>query len=694
MKNAITFKVCPECESGNIVRQAELFLCLDCKFSVNEAIGYDPMQIIEIKRLLDSKCIHESAFVHFILKNNTVTFPNRMLFIEKFVNGQEQQLIFDIIQRYKDQFEAIMTETIEIDDETLIRNREKAHEFFTTFGATALSTYFKNKDFLPAVGREQEIVKIERTLKKRNRSCVAIIGPSGSGTTHLALSVAQRILANEVQGFTDSPVWKIDSAFINCSKYTGDLEKMVKDIISHAKASKAILIFDDAEQLTGQGTTITDHLDVADKLFTVIYGMPMIFVTSEDKYQEKLSQKLAFAKTTEIVRIDALSLDVTKEILQVVAHQFYLENKTRFSDAVLDQVNVLSSHIRNRALPDRSIALLEKISVSCKPKEKYAIYDVTREDIIQVLVSEFQIRFIEDADYRQKLALLPNELKKKIIGQDEAIDVISAELIKRDFRRKELQNKPLVVYFTGPTGVGKTVLAITVAEVLFGNKAAFFRLDMSQMNDFSSISYLTGNSNQPDSDFIKWAKNYRTGLLLLDEFEKAPNIIKNLFLPIFDQGHFSTPKGEKIYFSDMIICITSNAITQSPGQFGFSKNNEIDLHTELARFMAPELVNRIQNVVLFNALTPDNCIEIVRKIAQETTCTFEGKGISLTFTDSLYQLVADQGYSLKFNARKIERVWDQLVLSKLANFFFSTNAKKWHIDVDESFKITINTNEI
>jgi len=656
-------------------------------------VGYHPEKIIELKKFINKNNIKDEVFTEMILKENTISFEKRKKLINKFKIGtsEEKETILDFFKNYKSGIEGIFKETSSIDKEVDLKNKKDACEFFKKFGANDLTDYFENSRFNPAIGRDEDIRRIENILKQKEKSCALIIGPSGSGITNLALTVSQRIIKQKVKGLIGCPVYKIDSAFLNVGNVSGDLERTLKDIVTNARKSQAILLFDDCEQLEGQGVHRGTNHDVLDRLLPSIDGLKILFATSEDKFQDRLSKKTSFVRKTEIVKIKELDIKSTKEIMRMLSYNLLIENKTKFTYQIINDIEDLSEHIRNRHLPDKLISLLEKVSLNCKPSKRYTVSKIKRKDIIETLKKDFQIRLIEDITYRSKLYGLKEKLKEFVKGQDNAINIVSNELKIREFRRKESVTKPIVLYFTGPTGTGKTYLAKMLAEQILESKDAFFRIDMSQLCDYSKLEFITGNirNDENESDFIKWVKNNPSGILLLDEFEKAVDIVKNVFLPVLDQGNMTTASGEKIYFSNMIICITSNSIVRSPGNFGFvtSKNN--NLYEELAKSMAPELVNRIQNIVFFEPLSIDNCVNIVKKISKETFDVFKKKGIEVIFTDELYTHVAEKGYSPKFNAREIDRTWDKLVLSEMVEYYFNSDSKKWIVTVNKQKQVIV-----
>jgi len=692
MKNKLNFKICPDCESKNVTVYLDSFLCHDCKFSVSSEVGYIPEKIIELKNLLSDFGV-DGVFAEIIIKDNTISFDRRVKLVSKYkaANENERNNIVNALKSYKNSLDLIVSDTSNFDKEELHENRIEADKFFKEFGAINMCDYFDDNHFFSAIGRDEEITKVENILKNKEKSCALIIGPAGSGISNLAMSVAKRVSQNMVPGLKGCPIYKIDSAFINVGSVSGEMERTLKDILNHCRKADAILLFDDCEQLAEQGIYRGTNLDVSDRLVTAIDGLKIIFSTSEEKFGEKLAHKVTFMRKTEMVKLRELSMDTTIEIMQSLTDKMLVENKTKFGNDIIIDIADLSDNIFDRNLPDRCLGLMEKVSLNCRPTEKYTIHNVSRDDIISTLTNDFQIRILEDKKYRDSLIGLSDRLKTVIKGQNVAIETVVNELLIRDFRRSANSNRPSVIYATGPTGVGKTEMAKRLAEFLTNDKNAYFRLDMSQFSDFSKLELLTGSahSSQLDSDFVKWVKNYPSGVLVLDEFEKASSTVQQVFLPVFDFGNMSTPRG-RLFFRNMIIFITSNAIISQPRSLGFTGNvsHNTDIHQELAKFIPAELINRVQNVVFFEPLSMATCQEIVHKITIETSETFRKKGISLSFTDELINWVTQKGYSPKFNARELDRVFDKLVLLKLSQFFFETDLKEWSVDiVDDVVKI-------
>ncbi|MEI6681645.1 MAG: AAA family ATPase [Bacteroidota bacterium] len=685
MKHLLDFKFCPDCESKEFTIQLGSFLCLECHLSISAEVGYQPERIIELRNLLIEHEIQDE-FAEILLKDNTLAFESRIKLLSKYaIAAKEEKVhILEMLKSYNSNIEGLVVDTSYVDKEDLRQKRKDADDFFQKFGAVDMEEYFKTNRFIPAIGRDEEIRQVENILKSQTKSCAMILGPSGSGISNLAMTVLKRIIQHEVSGLKDSPVYKIDSAFINTGNVSGDLESTLRNIVTNARNAQAVLLFDDCEQLAGQGIHRGTNLDVLDRFVPSMDGLKIIFSTSEDKYAEKLAHKVSFVRKTELVKIRELDMCYTIEILKTLAPMLLIENKTKFSDSVFDAITELSGNIRNRNLPDKCVSLMERVSRNCRPGERFTIYEIGRDDIINTLSRDFQIRLLEDKLYLEKLLGLDGKLKQVIKGQDRAIETICCELLMRDFRRADNASRPSVFYATGPTGVGKTEVAKKTAEFLTGDKNACFRIDMSQFNDYSKLAFLTGSSHEEEqeSHFVKWVKNYPSGVLILDEFEKAMPQVQQIFLPIFDQGNMITSRGT-LHFNDMIIFITSNAIIKAPGNFGFVSSNipPTDLHEELAKYLPAELINRIQSVVFYEPLSIKHCREIVQKICQETCETFKRKGVHLEFSEQVFTWVAEKGYSPKFNARELDRVFDKQVLSKLSRFYFEMDSRSWKIRI-------------
>jgi ATP-dependent Clp protease ATP-binding subunit ClpA len=368
--------------------------------------------------------------------------------------------------------------------------------------------------------------------------------------------------------------------------------------------------------------------------------------------------------------------------------------KLTVDDAVLKLIVDLSAEeIKNRSFPDKAIDIMEKCFSRSVLDGKKSIDELTVKEIVGEFVG---IKFLDTEDDKGKRLLqMEKFLKERVYGQDHVIDRI-CKIIRLSKQKLDLHpEKPDgVFFFGGSSGVGKTYLAKQIASFLYGAEDKLFVLNMSEFSESHSVSKLIGSPagyiGYDDNPFFsaKILEN-PSCVLLLDEIEKAHLEVVKLFLQIFDEGKITDTKGRVIYFANVTIIMTSNALGVTEKKVGFVEKKG-EASADLTSIFPPEFVNRITEVIVFNSIDRETARRILHDLMiPKTIKTFEKKGIELKIDPLFEDYVLEKGFSRRFGVRNLERVYEQEVLSAISNYLFANpDARKIHITL-ETGKVNI-----
>jgi ATP-dependent Clp protease ATP-binding subunit ClpC len=547
------------------------------------------------------------------------------------------------------------------------------------------------------VGREKEINTILEILFKRFKNNPMIIGNAGVGKTAIVEGLAKRIVDGKVpDNFKNKEIIELNVGFILAgTKYRGEFEAKIVDIIKEVEQNENLILFiDEIHNIVRAGATEGGSLDLAEMLKPVLARgeFSCIGATTIEEYRKYIEKDSALERRFYPVMIEELSPSATKTILKKMSKKAKDYYNVEFTTENIDEiVELCSQYIRKRYFPDKAIDIFEKTAARLSLQEKTS---ATSLDIREVVSETAGITFSEDyADETSRLANIESALRKKIFGQDEAIDSIS-NIIRITKRRLDLKpERPDGVFlFTGPTGVGKTYFAKCLAEYLHNDPKKLISFDMSEFSEPHSVSKITGAppgyAGYDDIPALSLAiEEHPNSILLLDEIEKAhPQVIK-LFLQVFDEGKLTDSRGRKIYFSEVTIIMTSNALIRYKKSLGFgSAEDNIstdDLVNQLSKSFPKEFLNRIDEIIVFNPLSRNDIKNILKKsLIPDTQKRFlEREKINLKFDNSIVEHIINEGYSEELGARNLHRTFDKIILVPLVKFIYENNDKKNEIIV-------------
>ncbi len=546
------------------------------------------------------------------------------------------------------------------------------------------------------VNRERELDDTFRVVES-GRHNVILVGDKGVGTTSVLQAVAERMAAEEVpEVLKDKRLVQLSIPAL-ISGAGGDLERRLQEIIVEiVKAGNIVLAVEDIHELVGVSSLSGQAFDLASILGKVLENRAFVAfaTTTPDGYRRYVEPSALFT-AFEKVEVREMTSAVAIHVLESKASPVEARHEVFFSYGAIEQIVKLSvRYIHDRYLPEKALTLLEEVASFTKAaKGRRAI--VTAEDAAAVVSRRMNINVASVTQSEAvKLLNLEDRMHERMVGQDQAIAAV-ANALRRS--RAELRDpkRPVAIFlFLGPTGVGKTELAKTVAEVYFGNEENMIRLDMSEYQDPASLSRLLGvapgyaPAGGGGGYLTEAARTNPFSLILLDELEKAHPDILNVFLQVFDDGRLTDAAGRTIDFTNTIIIATSNAGTDviqqrmKEGQ-AIEEIREELMERELGRYFRPEFLNRFDDIIVFKPLSPEEIESITARLLKKIAGQLEERGISLRASPAAVKELAAAGFDPVFGARPLRRVLQERVDNALATFLLTGKLSRRDVAVLE-----------
>ncbi|EKZ0568672.1 ATP-dependent Clp protease ATP-binding subunit [Listeria monocytogenes] len=590
----------------------------------------------------------------------------------------------------------------------------------------------------PVIGRENEIQETAEILSRRTKNNAILVGDAGVGKTAVVEGLAQAIVAGKVpETIQDKEIYSIDLSSLEAgTQYRGSFEENIKQLVEEVKAAgNIILFFDEIHQILGTGATGGEDggKGLADIIKPALSRgeLSVIGATTQDEYRNTILKNAALARRFNDVVINEPTAADTLRILQGVKELYEKHHHVVLPDDVLKAaVDYSIQYIPQRTLPDKAIDLIDMTAAHLAAKysqtdvetldqrlkkleaaKEAAIKaeDFTKAADIKKSIEETKQK-IKETDQKEKITAtiddvaqsverltgipvsdmgandierlknLDKRLKSKVIGQDEAVEMV-AKAIRRNRAGFSEGDQPIGSFlFVGPTGVGKTELAKQLALDMFGNENAIIRLDMSEYADRTAVSKLIGTS----AGYVGYEDNANTltervrrnpySIVLLDEIEKADPQVLTLLLQVMDDGHLTDGQGNVINFKNTIIIATSNAGFGNESLSGDEQRDQ-SLMDKLAPFFRPEFLNRFNGIVEFSHLTKQDLSQIVDLMLSDVQKTLAKKSIKLEVTKAAKDWLMEQGYDEAMGARPLRRVIEQQIRDKVTDFYLD------HLDV-------------
>ena len=637
----------------------------------------------------------------------------------------------------------------------------KKRKALDTYG-TNLTVKAKNNQIDRVVGRDKEIERMIQILNRRSKNNPCLIGEPGVGKTAIAQGLALRIASGSVPAkLLNKEVYLLDmTAVIAGTQFRGQFEARMKAIIDECRNDgNIILVIDEIHNIIGAGDA--EHsMNAANILKPSLANgeLQMIGTTTLKEYRKYIEKDTALERRFQPIIVEEPSVEDAISILQGIKQYYEDYHHVRISNDIIRQiVNMSEKYIHDRFLPDKAIDILDeacsKINLNDKDlydlevlnnqlkevqakkeeaaqadstedyqkaaelktqecslleqidnlKKRMQPKDLTTQDIANVIESwtKIPVNKITEEETK-KLLNLEDNLHKRIIGQNEAVEAVSRAIRRNRVGLKSTKRPPSFI-FVGPTGVGKTELAKALAYEMFGSEKYIIRFDMSEYMESNSTAKLIGAppgyvGYDDAGQLTERVKRNPYSIILLDEIEKAHNDVFNILLQVLDDGRLTDAQGNTVSFENTIIIMTSNAgsnlNTNSIGFGGTSEASKNRMLGALKDLFRPEFLNRIDEIVAFDSLTNEQLLQIVDLMVSDTQKVLNDRNIGLILTDEAKKYVLTKGTDLKYGARPLRRAIQRYVEDELSDMILKselTNGKKVLVEYDkEQDKLVFN----
>ncbi|QTU82971.1 ATP-dependent Clp protease ATP-binding subunit [Carnobacteriaceae bacterium zg-C25] len=586
-----------------------------------------------------------------------------------------------------------------------------------------------NGEIGKVIGRNEELTRIIQILGRKNKNNPVLVGEAGVGKTVIADGLARMIVEGKVPDYLKNKrVFSLDvGTLVAGTKYRGEFEERMKRLVDEISQNKNIILFvDEMHMLIGAGGA-EGSVDAANILKPALArgSIQLLGATTFNEYQKHIEKDAALERRFSPVSVNEPSIEETIAILKGVMDEYEAFHQVVIDEAVVETAVKLSArYISDRKLPDKAFDVLDEASAIVKnqtigkkkqhnadhdilqallnedfnnaakelrsQKRRLTVKDdasvgmslhhVTKEAVEKVVSQWTGIPLTElKKDDKKRLLELERVLHERVIGQNEAINAVS-KAIRRSKSGVTLQNRPIGSFmFLGPTGVGKTELAKSLAQVLFGSDDHLIRVDMSEFMEKHSVSRLVGSPPgyvgfEEGGQLTEKIRKNPYAVVLFDEIEKAHPDTFNILLQVLDDGFLTDSKGRKIDFRNTLIIMTSNlgaTALKDQKTVGFnakSANNMMEsvIRAELKKAMRPEFLNRIDEIVIFKELTKKEIEQIVKLMVKENFKHLQEESIRVELSPKAIEKIATKGYDVEYGARPIRRVLQNEIEDKLS----------------------------
>lgn len=545
----------------------------------------------------------------------------------------------------------------------------------------------------PVAGRDAEIERIIHILLRRTKNNPLIIGEAGVGKTAIIEGLAQLIVSGQIPPqLKDKTIIKLDiSSLIAGASHRGEFEARLTDVIKKVISSNQIILFiDEIHTVIGAGDS-EGSIDASNilKPYLTRGTLRLIGTTTPVEFKRYFEKDRAFSRRFQPVSLEEPTEQQALQMITTLKPKYEQFHSVTFSqDSIKAAVHLSKRYIGERFLPDKAIDLLDEAAANVKIAQnsgKRTDTTINSSDIEQIISSWTGIpvtRLTEKES--EKLLNLEVLIHKSIISQNQAVSKV-AEAVRRGRIGLSNPNRPIASFvFLGPTGVGKTELAKTLAYILFGSKEAMVRLDMSEFMEKHEVAKLLGAppgyvGYEEGGQLTEAVRRKPYSIVLLDEIEKAHPDIFNILLQVLEDGRLTDNKGNTISFKNTIIITTSNIASQLIQDYLHQTNNPNQtplkkvIMSELSKFFKPELLNRFDEIVVFEPLTPQDMIQIAKLGIESTQIKLKERNITLQVSDSALHELAKEGFDPLFGARGLRRLIQTEIENPISVFLINHN---------------------
>lgn len=599
----------------------------------------------------------------------------------------------------------------------------------------------------PVIGREKEISRMMEILSRRTKNNPLILGDPGVGKTAIVEGLAQEIAAGNVpENLMNQNIWTLDlPGLVAGAKYRGEFEERLKNVIAEAtEADDIILFIDEMHTLIGAGSA-EGSIDASSMLKPVLArgAFQIIGATTAEEFRKHLQKDPAFERRFQSIDVEEPSIPDTIKILNALAPRYAEHHHVTYTPAAIEAAaNLSSRYIQDRFLPDKAIDLMDEAgarariaankapqsvrdaeariaelkaaideaaagddmnrAAEIKEDEKAAEQELAKAredwtaemDAHPLVIDTQQIADIVSIasgvpvsslteDESRRLLQCESVLKTRIIGQDEAVQAVAKAIRRSRSPLKDPRRPGGSFIFLGPTGTGKTELAKTLAEYLFGSKDALISFDMSEFSSEYEVSKLIGSppgyvGHEEGGQLTKAVRRHPYSVVLFDEIEKAHPDIFNILLQVLDEGRLTDGQGKTVDFRNTVIIMTSNVGAREIAQdatVGFGTTGEQGLTAdeirgramgELKRLFRPEFLNRIDDIVVFKKLAGESLASIAKLLVDDLRQRLIANGMNIVLTDAAVEKIVSEGTDLTNGARPLRRAIQRLIEDPLS----------------------------
>lgn len=593
----------------------------------------------------------------------------------------------------------------------------------------------------PVIGRDDEVKRIAQILSRKKKNNAVIVGDAGVGKSALVEKLAIMIHeGNCPSNLFDKRLVSLDlTALVAGTKYRGQFEERIKAILNELQNVTNVIVFiDELHTMVGAGNS-SGSMDAANILKPALARgeLQCIGATTFDEYKKHIEKDAALSRRFQKIILKEPTLDETLEIIKHLKSPYEDYHRVTYLDGVPEAiVNLSSRYITDRLFPDKAIDVLDELgsekringkvpevienlksqiedlkkqkvnvvkdqryeqAAQLRDQEKRLQENLDREktiweenqqrnrtpvsvdDVYKIITSITGVPITKiGSEDAESLLSMEDKLKSRVIGQDEAISIISKSIRRNRVGLRE-SGRPIGSFiFMGTTGIGKTYLAKTIAEILFGSPDKMIRIDMSEYMDKHNVSKLIGSppgyvGYDEGGQLTEKVKNNPFSVILLDEIEKAHKDVYNMLLQILDEGHLTDSFGRTVDFTNTIIIMTSNVGARQVSDFGegvgFSTSTSKEEKEEVKKSMikkslrrqfSPEFLNRLDDIILFNPLNNEALKQIIKIEVKKLQKRLEGRGYMVTFTDSVIDRIFTLNSEEEYGARPVKRIIQSL----------------------------------
>ena len=554
----------------------------------------------------------------------------------------------------------------------------------------------KQGKFDTIIGRDKEIDRLIEILCRKTKNNPVLIGEAGVGKTAVVEGLAQKMISGSVpEEIKGKIIYSLDVAgLMSGTKYRGALEEKLKNVINIILQNKNIILFIDEIHTLGQAGTSKGEISPADVLkpYLARGEIQTIGATTTEEYRKFIEKDKALERRFQPITVDAPTEETTIEILKSLKPGFEVFHKVKISEEAINSAVSLSvRYITNRNLPDKAIDLIDEASSKVKINNKQEGEErpsITEDDIAKVVSSWTGIPVTKLTETeKDKLSNLEEILHKKIIGQDEAVNSVAKAIRRARVGLKENSRPIGSFFFLGPTGVGKTELSKALAEVMFDDKNAMIRIDMSEYMESHSVSKLIGSPPgyvgfEEGGQLTEKVRKKPYSVILFDEMEKAHPDIMNLMLQILDDGRLTDAQGRLVNFQNTIIIMTSNCgVSELLKNNSFILNNTEEdfekqkqyLLNSLKKKFEPEFLNRVDVITVFKPLSKNQLAYIAKNLIVNLSDRLHKKGLNIKLTENAVKYLIDKGLNIEYGARPLRRIIEQEIEDPIAEALITGN---------------------